>query len=115
MEATTLRYELSGDKQGLKKWFRGKDGTENFYHVHADEMTELEQWLHGLLSTSGTTDGLVRHPGLYRAQLSCKIGRDVLEGKTQCPDGVQPMEWAMFNLLHAVDEIARAMTPNNGA
>ena len=57
-------------------------------------------------------DGLVRHPGLYRAQLSCKIGRDVLEGKTQCPDGVHPMEWAVFNLLHAVEEIATAMMPN---
>lgn len=57
-------------------------------------------------------DGLVRHPGLYRAQLSCKIGRDVLEGKTRCPDGVQPIEWAVSNLLHAVDEIATAMMPN---
>ena len=55
---------------------------------------------------------LVRHPGLYRAQLSCKIGRDVLEGKTVPPDSVKPMEWAMFNLLHAVEEIATAMMPN---
>jgi hypothetical protein len=48
-------------------------------------------------------NGLVRHPGLYRAQLSCRIGRDVLEGKTKCPSGVQSMEWALFNLLHAVE------------
>ena len=51
MKATTLKYELSGDKQGLKKWFRGKDREEHFYHVHADEMTELERWIHGLLSS----------------------------------------------------------------
>ena len=57
-------------------------------------------------------DGFVRHPGLYRAQLSCKIGRDALEGKTQCPEGVQPIDLAMFNLLHAVEEIATAMMPN---
>ena len=57
-------------------------------------------------------DGLAQHPGLYRAQMSCKIGRDVLEGKTQCPEGVQPMEWAIFNLLHAIEEIATAMMSN---
>ena len=61
---------------------------------------------------SRTVDGLVRHPGLYRAQLSCKLGRDAIEGKTTPPDGVTPMDWAMFNLLHAVEEIATAMMPN---
>jgi hypothetical protein len=61
---------------------------------------------------SRPVDGLVRHPGLYLAQLSCKIGRDVLEGKAAAPDGVQPIEWAMFNLLCAVEEIATAMMPN---
>jgi hypothetical protein len=58
-------------------------------------------------------DGLALHPGLYRAQLSCKIGREVLDGKMQSPDGVQPIEWAMFNLLHAVEEIAIAMMPDS--
>jgi hypothetical protein len=58
---------------------------------------------------SRPVDGLVRRTGLYRAQLSCKIGRDALKGKTTAPDGVTPMEWAMFNLLHAVEEIATAM------
>ena len=57
-------------------------------------------------------NGLVRHPGIYRAQLSCQIGRDVLEGKTTAPDGVRPIEYAMFNLLHAVEEIATAMMPS---
>jgi len=61
---------------------------------------------------SRPVDGLVRHPGLFRAQLSCKLGRDALEGKTTPPDGVTPMEWAMFNLLHAVEDVATAMMPN---
>ena len=59
-------------------------------------------------------DPLVRHPGLYRAQLSCRIARDVIEGKTAAPADVSHMEWAMFNLLHAVEEIATAMMPNAG-
>ena len=61
---------------------------------------------------SRPVDGIVRHPGLYRAQLSCKLGRDAIEGKNTPPEGVTPMEWAMFNLIHAVEEIATAMMPN---
>ena len=60
-------------------------------------------------------NGLDRHPGLYRAQLSCKLGRDALEGKTTPPGGVSQMQWAMFNLLHAVEEIATAMMPSDEA
>ena len=37
---TTLRYELSNDGRGLKKWFRKKSKLESFYHVHSDEMTD---------------------------------------------------------------------------
>jgi hypothetical protein len=43
----------------------------------------------------------------YRCQLSCKIGRDVLEGKTKTPAGVSPLEYAVFTLLHAVEELSR--------
>lgn len=43
----------------------------------------------------------------YRCQLSCQIGRDVLEGKTKTPAGVSPLEYAVFNLLHAVEELSR--------
>lgn len=42
----------------------------------------------------------------YRCQLSCKIGRDALEGKTQLPAGCSPLEYAMFSLLHAVEDLA---------
>jgi len=42
----------------------------------------------------------------YRCKLSCRIGRDVLDGKTATPPGVSRLEYAMFNLLHAVEELA---------
>lgn len=46
---------------------------------------------------------------LYRAQLSCKIGRDALEGTTDPPPGCTAIDWALFQLLHAIEEIATAM------
>ena len=48
---------------------------------------------------------------LYRASLACKIGRDAIEGKN-VPDGVSRMEFAMFNLFHAIEDIALAMKSN---
>jgi hypothetical protein len=50
MKQTTLRYELSSDGMGLKEYVRTEDGDELFYHVHSDEFTELQKWIHGLLS-----------------------------------------------------------------
>ena len=49
----------------------------------------------------------------YRCQLSCKIGRDVLNGKTQPPKGVTGIEYALYNLLHAVEELSHAVTDPN--
>ena len=60
-------------------------------------------------------DALVRHPGLYRAKLSCRIGRDALEGKSRPPEFVTPTEYAIYNLLHAMEEIADALMPNTKA
>ena len=51
---------------------------------------------------------------LYRARLSCKVGRDAIEGKIAPPCGVPPMEWALYNLLHAVEDIAGAMEKAKG-
>ena len=48
-DVTTLKYELSDDGLGLKKWFRGESGEGVFYHIHSDEMTKLEQWIYNLL------------------------------------------------------------------
>ena len=53
-----------------------------------------------------TKDALQRVPELYRAVLSCRIGRDVLEGTKTCPVGTSQTEYALFNLLHAVEDIA---------
>jgi hypothetical protein len=46
---------------------------------------------------------------LYRAQLSCTVGRMALEGDTKIPEGITRLEYAVFNLLHAVEEIAKAL------
>lgn len=45
---------------------------------------------------------------LYRARLSCKIGCDALDygGAKKLPPGMSPLEYAVYNLLQAVDEIA---------
>ena len=57
-----------------------------------------------------THDPLKIHPGLYRAQLSCRIARDAIEGKRhQAPPYCTATEYALFNLAHAVEEIATAM------
>lgn len=45
----------------------------------------------------------------YRAELSCRIGRDALENKAKSPYGVTQQEYALFNLLYAVEELAKLM------
>jgi hypothetical protein len=41
-----------------------------------------------------------------RCRLSCKVGRDVLDGKTAPPPGTSPLEYAVYNLLHSVEELS---------
>lgn len=41
----------------------------------------------------------------YRARLNCQIGRDALEVKP-LPIGVSAVEYALFCLLNAVEELA---------
>lgn len=43
----------------------------------------------------------------WRCQAHCRIGRDALLGTSQPPEGVSPLEYAVFNLLHAVEELSR--------
>ncbi len=43
---------------------------------------------------------------LYRAKLSCKIGRNALNGDIEMPTGVTVSEWALYNMLSAVEDIA---------
>ena len=48
---------------------------------------------------------------LYRAQLSCRGGRNALEGlgKWENESDMDLVRFAIFNLLHAVEDIAKAM------
>lgn len=49
-----VKYELSGDKIGLKAYFDEDD----YYHIHSDELSPLEKWIHQLLLKSGIPVGL---------------------------------------------------------
>ena len=44
-----------------------------------------------------------------RARMSCKVGRDGINGAQDLPDGVTGLEWAVYNLLHAVEDVANAV------
>ena len=48
-DCETLKYDLSSDKIGLRKFIKIKKGQKTWYHVHSDEMTDLECWIHNLL------------------------------------------------------------------
>lgn len=43
----------------------------------------------------------------YRCQACCKIGRDALEGIGNLPRDTTALEYALFNLLHAVEELSK--------
>ena len=58
---------------------------------------------------SKNSSELARCPALYRARLSCKVGRDIISGETKPPCGLFPHEYALYNLLDAVADIARAL------
>jgi hypothetical protein len=45
---------------------------------------------------------------LYRAEASCRIGKESLSGKG-IPSDLNKSEYALFNLLCAIEEIAKAM------
>jgi hypothetical protein len=51
----------------------------------------------------------INTPALYRAQLSCKIGKDVIKGETKPPDGTTKIEYALYLLCSAIEDIALAM------
>jgi hypothetical protein len=53
-----------------------------------------------------TTSELNTTPELYRAKLSCKIGRDIISGEAQPPPYLSKTEYALFNLFHAIEDIA---------
>ena len=47
-----------------------------------------------------------REWALYRTQLTCKVGRDILGGITQPPPGMPAIEYALSALFVAVSELA---------
>lgn len=49
----------------------------------------------------------------YRATLSCRIALNVFEGKRQPPNGTSPMEWGIYNLIHAVESLAKIHLPED--
>ena len=46
---------------------------------------------------------------LYRCQSSCQIGRDVLDGKKAPPYGIAAIDYAVYCLLHAVEDLSIAV------
>lgn len=40
-----VRYEISSDGKGLLGYLN----TGNFYHIHSDDMSELETWIYNIL------------------------------------------------------------------
>ena len=45
---------------------------------------------------------------LWRAVAACEIGREALDFPAEVPAGVNPLEYAVYNLLQAVEDLARA-------
>ena len=52
-----------------------------------------------------------REMALYRGKLSCKLGRDALDGKGMGKNAsdVNQIKAALFNVLHVLDDIIIAM------
>lgn len=42
---------------------------------------------------------------LYRLKLSCQIGRDAINGSSKLPPNTSAVEYAIFNLLHAIEDL----------
>jgi hypothetical protein len=47
----------------------------------------------------------------YRAVLSCQLGIQAIEGKRDIPAGTTATEWGIYNLLHAVESLAKIHLP----
>lgn len=46
---------------------------------------------------------------LYRAKLSCRIGKDALNGTAEVPNEVTSSDWVLYQMLCAIEDIAIAM------
>jgi hypothetical protein len=57
-----------------------------------------------------SSEKLKKYPELYRAEISCRIACEALNGENQAlPDDYQIMDYAIYNIAAAIGEIAAAM------
>jgi len=54
-------------------------------------------------------DMIRSNPALCRAIISCRVGRDAMDGTLPPPQMATPTEYALYNLLHAIEDIATAL------
>ena len=48
----------------------------------------------------------IKNPELYRIKLSCQIGKNALDGKVQTDAGISRIDYAVYNLLSAIEDLA---------
>ena len=48
----------------------------------------------------------------YRVSLNCQVGRDILQLKVKSPPNVPVIEFALFSMFHAIEELSKQITTN---
>jgi hypothetical protein len=107
---SVLRYELSNDGEGLQKFIRNLEQGEDLatgygpvmYHVHSNEMTELEKWIHELLLSVSLKEMPV--PGWVVTEIK-------ETWNAACEAGSQLAAFRIFERM--VDRIGYGRTENN--
>jgi len=46
---------------------------------------------------------------LFRAELFCRIGKDLLSGVMSTPTGIPRDDWIMYHLLNAIEDLAKGL------
>jgi hypothetical protein len=59
-----------------------------------------------LYSGEGGAMSKIKNPELYRIELSCQIGKDAIDGKTNLNTSVDRIDFAVYNLLSAMQDLA---------
>lgn len=62
-------------------------------------------------ATTGSTKPKTRwtqsEAAAIRCSISCQIGRNALDGKKEPPNDISRLEYAIYNLLHAVEDLSK--------
>lgn len=74
-----------------------------------DDAKVLDEWMKSKLKPLKPKPRSQLGWAVERARLACKVGRDGINGEQDLPDGVTGLEWAVYNLLHAVEDVANAV------